>query len=210
LEDSLDADALQAAVDSLQWTRLALTMPRFTMESSFSLKDALSALGMVNAFTPGVADFSGMDGTRELYVGDVVHKAFVEVDEAGTEAAAATAVIMQATAMPASLFKSRSTGPSFFLIRDIETGTSSFSAGDEPGLTCRHGRGLLPASLPVSGSEARCALRCMLSRPILASGTVRRHASACSRMAQRPGAAPPADAGEREPHRGRLPSRRRR
>lgn len=126
LEDSLDADALQAAVDSLQWTRLALTMPRFTMESSFSLKDALSALGMVNAFTPGVADFSGMDGTRELYVGDVVHKTFVEVDEAGTEAAAATAVIMQATAMPAEPVEVTVDRPFVFLIRDIETGTVLF------------------------------------------------------------------------------------
>jgi len=126
LEDSLDAVALQGAVDSLQWTRLALTMPRFTMESSFSLKEALSALGMESAFAPGVADFSGMDGTRDLYIGDVVHKAFVEVDENGTEAAAATAVIMQATAMPAEPLKLTIDRPFLFLIRDIETGTVLF------------------------------------------------------------------------------------
>ncbi len=125
-EDSLDADVLRNALDSLHWTRLALTMPRFTMESSFSLKDALSALGMESAFTPGVADFSGMDGTRELYIGDVVHKAFVEVDEAGTEAAAATAVVMQATGMPAEPLELTIDRPFLFLIRDIETGTVLF------------------------------------------------------------------------------------
>jgi len=126
LEDSLDADVLQSAVDSLQWTRLALSMPGFTMESSFGLKDALSALGMVTAFAPGAADFSGMDGTRELYIGEVGHTAFVEVDQAGTEAAAATAVIMQATAMPAEPIELTIDRPFLFLIRDIETGTVLF------------------------------------------------------------------------------------
>ncbi len=126
LEDSLDAYVLRSAIDSLHRTRLALTMPGFTMESSFSLKEALSALGMESAFTPGAADFSGMDGTRDLYVGDVVHKSFVEVDEAGTEAAAATAVIMQATAMPADPIEVTIDRPFLFLIRDIETGTVLF------------------------------------------------------------------------------------
>lgn len=126
LENSFDAGALQRAVDSLQRTRLALTMPKFKMETSFNLKGALSSLGMARAFTPSEADFSGMDGTHDLFIGDVVHKAFVEVDEAGTEAAAATAVIMQATGMPAEPIELTVDRPFLFLIRDVETGTVLF------------------------------------------------------------------------------------
>lgn len=126
IEAAIDGSLLRNAVDGLQWTRLALTMPKFKMETSFSLKDSLASMGMVKAFAPGEADFSGMDGTRELYIGDVVHKAFVEVDEAGTEAAAATAVIMQTTAIPAEPTELTIDRPFLFLIRDIETGTVLF------------------------------------------------------------------------------------
>jgi len=95
-----------------------LTMPKFTYESQFSLKETLAAMGMPAAF--GAADFSGMDGTRSLFIGDVIHKAYVSVDEAGTEAAAATAVIMDrgAPAPPKEVTVDR---PFVFMIRDIET-----------------------------------------------------------------------------------------
>ncbi|MBN1152844.1 MAG: serpin family protein [Dehalococcoidia bacterium] len=126
LEDSLDAEMLANTIGAVQLTRVALTMPRFAMESSFNLNDALSALGMVSAFAPGVADFSGMDGTRDLYISDVVHKAFVDVDESGTEAAAATAVIVGTTSMPADPLAVTIDRPFLFLIRDIETGTILF------------------------------------------------------------------------------------
>jgi len=125
-EDSIDNEALMDVLDRLQWTRLDLTMPKFKMETSFSLNDALDALGMVRAFDPERADFSGMDGTRSLYITDVVHKAFVEVDEAGTEAAAATAVIVGTTSMPADPIAVTIDRPFLFLIRDIETGTVLF------------------------------------------------------------------------------------
>lgn len=71
---------------------VTLAMPKFTFEASPALKPVLQALGMREAFTTA-ADFSGFDGQRDIYLYDVVHKAFVAVDEAGTEAAAATAVI---------------------------------------------------------------------------------------------------------------------
>ena len=124
--DSLDGPALSEALDSVQFTRVALAMPRFKIETSLGLNDALSGLGMVKAFDPGAADFSGMDGTRSLYISDVVHKAFVDVDETGTEAAAATAVVVGTTSVPADPITVTIDRPFMFLIRDIETGTVLF------------------------------------------------------------------------------------
>jgi len=125
-ENALDNDVLRDVVGSLQRTRLDLTMPKFKMETSFGLNDALADLGMKAAFDPATADFSGMDGTRDLYITDVIHKAFVEVDESGTEAAAATAVIVGQTSVPPDPLVVTIDRPFLFLIRDIETGTILF------------------------------------------------------------------------------------
>jgi serpin B len=125
-EESLDAAVVDDAIGALVRTEVALTMPKFKLESSLSLNQALVALGMSDAFSPGVADFSGMDGQRDLFIADVIHKSFVDVDEAGTEAAAATAVVMEATAMPAEPVDLSVDRPFIFLIRDIETGTVLF------------------------------------------------------------------------------------
>ena len=77
--------------------------------------------------TLSAADFSGMDGARDLFIGDVLHKAFVAVDEAGTEAAAATVVIMELTSMmPESAIEFRVDRPFLFVIRDIPTGAILF------------------------------------------------------------------------------------
>jgi serpin B len=100
-------------------------MPRFEFESDFNLKDTLADLGMPDAFT-GDADFSGMTGSRDLFIGEVIHKAFVSVDEAGTEAAAATAVVMPTAAMPEEPVEVTVDRPFIFLIRDIETGAILF------------------------------------------------------------------------------------
>jgi serpin B len=124
-EASLDADQLEAIFESLRRQEVALTMPKFEFESEFSLPDALRQLGMVDAFTSD-ADFSGMTGNRDLSISDVLHKAFVSVDENGTEAAAATAVIMKLTAAPAMPIEVNVDRPFVFLIRDIETGTVLF------------------------------------------------------------------------------------
>jgi serpin B len=124
-EGSLDADLVAAIIEDLDSSEVALTMPKFEFESAFGLKEALSAMGMPIAFTDE-ADFSGMTGVRDLHIAEVIHKAFVSVDEAGTEAAAATAVIMELTAMPAEPVEVTVDHPFIFLIRDIETGTILF------------------------------------------------------------------------------------
>lgn len=77
-----------------------LALPKWTARKSLDLKATLVGLGMKQAFQGGVADFSGIDGTRDLFVSAVVHEGFVDVSEEGTEAAAATAVIMAPRAVP--------------------------------------------------------------------------------------------------------------
>lgn len=124
-EKSLDAQQVDAIIKNLGPSQVILTMPRFEFESSFSLGETLAAMGMPDAFS-GSADFSGMTGNRDLFISDVVHKAFVSVDEAGTEAAAATAVIMPTAAPPGATVEVTIDRPFIFLIRDIETGAILF------------------------------------------------------------------------------------
>ena len=124
-EDSLDAGRVAGILEGLRPGQVALSMPKFEIEASFSLVDALTAMGMPDAFSPD-ADFSGMTGNRELAISDVVHKGFVSVDEAGTEAAAATAVIIKLTAMPGEPVEVTIDRPFIFAIRDIETGALLF------------------------------------------------------------------------------------
>jgi len=124
-EKSLDVEPVKAIIGKLETRQVALTMPKFEYESSFGLKQALSTLGMGVAFTPD-ADFSGMNGERDLLIQDVLHKAFVSVDEAGTEAAAATAVIVGVTSIPAQPVEVKIDRPFIFLIRDIPTGSIIF------------------------------------------------------------------------------------
>jgi len=124
-EAALDAETVDGIIGSLEYRQVKLTMPKFEFDSSFSLKEALAAMGMPVAFSGG-ADFSGMTGNCELFISDVVHKAFVSVDEAGTEAAAATAVMMAMSAPPSEPAEFTMDRPFIFLIRDIETGTILF------------------------------------------------------------------------------------
>jgi serpin B len=125
-EQGLQAQKVNDIISDLQRIEVILTMPRFEFDSEFSLKDTLAGMGMPIAFIPYEADFSGMTGNREpLFIRDVVHKAFVAVDEAGTEAAAATAVVVP-PAMPGRLVELTIDRPFIFLIRDIETGAILF------------------------------------------------------------------------------------
>jgi len=124
-QGSLDADLVGTIIDDLARRQVTLTIPKFEFESDFSLVDSLAEMGMPIAFS-GAADFSGMTGTRELAIGDILHKAFVSVDESGTEAAAATAVVMELTAAPEQPVEVTVDRPFVFLIRDIETGAILF------------------------------------------------------------------------------------
>lgn len=134
-EESLSGGSAQAILDGLDHQLVRLTMPRFEMESAFSLSDTLADMGMPDAFDDRAADFSGMDGqvcrARGdicLLISDVLHKAFVSVDEADTEAAAATAVIVGVTRAvveqdPVELVVDR---PFLFVIRHRPTGAMLF------------------------------------------------------------------------------------
>ena len=124
-EEGLQFQQIADIMSGLQPSAVSLTMPRFEFDSEFSLKDTLTGMGMQDAFS-GAADFSGMTGNRELFISDVIHKAFVSVDEAGTEAAAATAVIMPTAAPPEPSVDVTADRPFIFLIRDVETGTILF------------------------------------------------------------------------------------
>jgi len=124
-EEGLQAQQVSDIISGLQLTQVAITMPKFEFDSDFSLKDTLAEMGMPIAFS-GAADFSGMTGAPDLCISEVLHKAFVSVDEAGTEAAAATAVIMRETAVPDQPVEVTIDRPFIFLIRDIETGAILF------------------------------------------------------------------------------------
>ena len=126
IEDGFSAELLADVTDSFESQRVKITVPKFEFESSIGLTDVLAQMGMPSAFQD--ADFSGMTGDRSLFISDVLHKAFVAVDEEGTEAAAATAVIMAEMAVieePA--IEMKLDRPFLFLIHDNATGTVLFA-----------------------------------------------------------------------------------
>jgi serpin B len=96
-ESDFSGKTFRAALGQLRSTRVELRMPRFALEASVNLKKALQAMGMVEAFTRGAADFTKMSALGDLYISAVLHKGYVKVDEEGTEAAAATAMIALGT-----------------------------------------------------------------------------------------------------------------
>jgi len=127
LESSLDLDQLQVLLAQTVSQELKLTFPKFKFDSSFELVEAMQALGMSAPFSLQEADFSGMNADRELFISNILHKAFVDVDEQGTEATAATAVVMSLTsAMPVEPIEVRVDRPFIFLIQDTQTGTILF------------------------------------------------------------------------------------
>ncbi len=125
-EDALDGNRVADIIGSIGYRQVALTMPRFTYESKFMMRGTLSDMGMRDAFMGGFADFSGINGQRTLFIDEIIHQAFVDVDETGTEAAAATAVIVAELAAPAEPKQVTIDRPFIFLIRDVETGTILF------------------------------------------------------------------------------------
>jgi serpin B len=127
LEKSLTLEILTGWLGTLAGRNVQVSLPKFRAESEFSLRQALSTMGMPTAFT-GRADFSGIDPKGRLAISEAVHKAFVDVSEQGTEAAAATGIAVHATAMrrpePPVVF--RADHPFLFLIRDTASGTVLF------------------------------------------------------------------------------------
>ena len=123
--EAIEFQQVKDIMEDLEMREVRLTMPKFEFDSSFGLKKTLIDMGMPVAFSAS-ADFSGMTGNKDLFISDVIHKAFVSVDEAGTEAAAATAVIIELTAIPETPVEVTLDRPFIFLIRDIETGAILF------------------------------------------------------------------------------------
>ena len=100
-------------------------LPKFEFDSKYMMKDTLSKMGMPTAFEPNNADFSGMSGQKDLFISSVIHQSYVKVDEKGTEAAAATGVVMETTSFqPGKVF--RADHPFVFMIQDKETGSILF------------------------------------------------------------------------------------
>ncbi|MGB0386002.1 MAG: serpin family protein [Ardenticatenaceae bacterium] len=125
IEAAFSSDNLTTISDQLTPQNVRLFVPKFTFESKFNLSDTLAKMGMPVAFSDQ-ADFSGMTGNRDLLISNVLHKAFVAVDEAGTEAAAATSVGMTLSSAPVDPALMRLDRPFLFLIRDNRTGTILF------------------------------------------------------------------------------------
>lgn len=124
VESMLTPENLAGWRNSLHKQEVPVYFPKFTFETKYYLADALSSMGMPLVFTPNEADLSGMDGTHDLFVSAVIHQAFVDVNEEGTEAAAATGVVVGATSAPMSVF--RADHPFIFMILEKETGSILF------------------------------------------------------------------------------------
>ncbi|WP_089784329.1 serpin family protein [Natronobacterium haloterrestre] len=137
-ERSFTVDRLATLLEEASRSEVDLTMPKFGIESKFSLVETLERLGMERAFGPE-ADFGGMlEGDGGLFVDDIVHQSFVEVDEEGTEAAAATAVLMGESGPPDRV-EMTVDRPFLFYVRDRPTETPLFVGRVVDGETLQEG-----------------------------------------------------------------------
>jgi serpin B len=127
VEKTLCVEKVSGWLQGLKTTEVRVFVPRFTLSSEFSLAETLRSMGVTDAFS-AQADFSGMTGSRDLMISAVLHKAFVAVDEEGTEAAAATGVVMKLTSMaPTKPVIFCANHPFVFLIRDRVSGAILFA-----------------------------------------------------------------------------------
>jgi serine protease inhibitor len=124
-EKTLTAGKLAEWLSQLRSSRVDTSLPKFKMTTTLNLGQVLSGLGMATAFSRG-ADFSGMTASRELFISEVIHKAYVAVQEEGTEAAAATGVVMERLSVKASSHVFRADHPFVFVIRDLRSNSISF------------------------------------------------------------------------------------
>ncbi len=129
VEKKLNYDMLKQLKSRMELRPVEVYLPKFKFEGDYTLNDTLKKMGMPIAFDDNLADFSGMSGKSDLYIGYALHKAFVEVNEEGTEAAAATAVIMvtkSAVYKPKKPVTFRADHPFIFLIQHNKTGVILF------------------------------------------------------------------------------------
>ncbi len=129
LEKELTTDRLTQWLDAAERRKVHVFLPKFKLEENISLKQTLSAMGMPKAFEPnGFLGMSDVADAGKLYISHVAHKAYLDVNEEGTEAAAATAIVARAMSAriepPLPTF--RADRPFLFLIRDTRTGTILF------------------------------------------------------------------------------------
>jgi len=126
-EQTLTLENLSQWLSKLHKREVIVSIPKFKMTSQFSLASVLKSMGMADAFNQAKADFSGMNGKKDLFISAVIHKAYVDVNEEGTEAAAATAVTMRLTSIgPDQTPVFRADHPFLFLIRDNHSGSILF------------------------------------------------------------------------------------
>jgi len=116
LESAFSGQYVEQQTAKLHEQKIMVRIPRFTITSEFSLPEVLKALGMTDAFSLPPADFSGMTGKQDLYISEILHKAFVDVNEEGTEASAASAVVMSRGMVRLPIFQADH--PFLFSIRD--------------------------------------------------------------------------------------------
>jgi len=122
IEKNLTPDRIEQLRRKSRVQKVDVSLPRFKIQSDFRLNETLQAMGMVDAFLDGVADFSGMTDEERLFINAVLHKTYLEVDEAGTKAAAVTAVVMDRSAEPPAFVTFNANHPFLFLIRHNPTG----------------------------------------------------------------------------------------
>jgi len=125
VERFLSVKCMERYEDKKEKYKVNLSVPKFKMGSEFNLKEVLQALGMKDAFA-GSADFSGMTEDARLFIDEVIHKAVIDVNEAGTEAAAATAVVMRKTAVLMESVTFKADRPFIYAIRNTKDGTIYF------------------------------------------------------------------------------------
>ncbi len=129
IETDLGAASLQSNIEAMKTRKMDVRLPRLNLAQSFNMNSILQQLGMKEAFSPSGADFSGMSDKGGLFISSVVHKSFLQLDEKGTEAAAATGVSIAVTSMPSPSdlpTKFVADHPFLFLIRQKDTGVILF------------------------------------------------------------------------------------